>query len=223
MTITRGSGRAVGAMLFVQLMGLSLPFVLIMPIASANFLESAAHASGAVRLSVFLLFANAILTVFISLKIFQLLRKRGFYATAWLAILAVTWLLLQLVDNAHILAMLTLSQRFTESAPNPSVAALADMFRGTRRFIHYSELLIIDLWIGLFYGTLFHFRLIPRPLAFFGLAAVVAHAASITLPVLVGYPSVQQLGISLAFSHISIAGWLLARGFSGEKSPVNLD
>ena len=65
----RSSGRSTGVLLLIQLIGLMLPFILIAPIATSDFLISAAPISGRIRIALFLLIANALLTIWIGLKI----------------------------------------------------------------------------------------------------------------------------------------------------------
>jgi hypothetical protein len=69
-------------------------------------------------------------------------------------------------------------------ASNPELfSALGALARSSRRWAHYTELLVIEAWFLVFY---------------------VVHAAGITLPMFIGYGSMPQLGFSLALSHLGM-------------------
>ena len=208
-------GRIIGMLLFVQLVGLTVPFILLLPIATTGFLENAAGVAFQIRVAVLLLFANGALTIGIAITAFPVLREYGYRMGLWFLALSVIWFSMQAVDNAHILSMLSLSQRYAEGgASNPDLfGALGALARSSRRWAHYTELLVIETWFFGFYGLLFRLELVPRPLAGFGLIMVIVHAAGITLPMFMGYGSVPPLGFSLALSHVALGSWLVAKGF----------
>ena len=218
----RSDGRVIGMLLFVQLVGLSLPFILLMPITGTGFLENAAGLASQIRLAVLLLFANGALTIGIAIVAFPVLREYGYRMALWFLALSVIWFSMQAVDNAQILSMLSLSQQYAEGgASNAGLfEALGAMARSSRRWAHYTELLVIEAWFLVFYGLLFRLSLVPRPLAGFGMIMVMVHAAGITLPMFIGYGSMPSLGFSLALSHLALGSWLVARGFDeGSRDP----
>jgi hypothetical protein len=195
----------------------------MMPIASAGYLENLADIAFQVRLAVFLLFANGALTIGVAVAAYPILRRYSDRAPLWLFAFSIIWFAMQAVDNAHIMSMLSLSQQYVQGGSNPELSnLLGASVRSTRRWVHYSELLVIDIWFLIFYGLLYRFRLIPRLLAGFGLMAAILHAAGIPLPVFLGYPSIMALGFTLAISHLAVGAWLVARGFP-EKTPENID
>ena len=85
----RTSGRVVGLMLIVQLVGLILPFVLLLPITAPDFLDGATRVAAQVRIAVLLLLANGGLTIGISLAALPLLRNRSETAALGLVALSV--------------------------------------------------------------------------------------------------------------------------------------
>jgi hypothetical protein len=211
----KSTGRIIGILLFVQLAGLILPFVLLMPITTSGFLENAAGIAFQIKVAVLHLFANGAVTLGIAIAAFPVLREYSVGMALWFLALSVIWFSMQAVDNAHILSMLSLSQQYAEGgASNAELfQTLGAVVRSTRRWAHYTELLVIDCWIFMLYSILYRFRLIPRALAAFGLITVIIHTTAITLPMFVGYPSVPLLGVSLGLSHIALALWLLVKGF----------
>jgi hypothetical protein len=77
-------GRVVGLRLVGQLVGLILPFILVLPVATSGFLEHAAEHAGRIRAGVLLLFANGALTIGIAIAAFPVLREHGYRMALWL-------------------------------------------------------------------------------------------------------------------------------------------
>jgi hypothetical protein len=139
----------------------------------------------------------------------------------WFLALSVIWFSMQAVDNAHILSMLSLSQHYAQGgASNAELfGALAELAGSSRVWAHYTELLVIEIWFFVFYGLLFRFSLVPRPLAGFGFIMVMVHAAGITLPMFLGYGRMLVLAYSLALSHLAVGSWLVVKGFDLPDRP----
>lgn len=216
MRFTKSIGRIIGLLLFVQLAGLIVPFVLLHPLTTGpqNYLANAAGASFQIKVAVFLLFANCALTVSITITAWPVFRLYSEALALLLLAVSVIMFSLQAVDNAHVLSMLSLSQQYAQAGgPDDVFQTLAAVVGSTRRWVHYSELLVIDCWIFLLYSILYRFRLVPRALAACGLITVLLHFTAIPLPGFLGYRSVTLLGVPMALSHIALALWLLARGF----------
>ncbi|MFP5245206.1 MAG: DUF4386 family protein [Thermoanaerobaculia bacterium] len=218
MNPTRRSGRVVGILLFLQLAGLMVPFILLMPAVTANFLTDAAARASLVRTAVLLLFANGALTIWISIRTSDALRARHYAWAVWLVATSVSWFVLQSVDNALLMTMLSLSEG--RAADTELLNAIGTAVRGIRRWTHYTELLAIDIWFFAFYGALFRSSLIPRVLSGFGLAMVFVHAAAIPLATFIGYRTMPSLGVSLAVSHLAVATWLVVKGFAEREIGV---
>jgi hypothetical protein len=216
-------GRIIGILLLVQLVGLMVPFILLMPIATSGFLENAAGIAVQIKIAVFHLFVNGAVTLGIAITAFPVLRDYSYRMALWFLALSIIWFSMQAVDNAHILSMLSLSQQYTaEGASNPELfQTLGEAVRATRRWAHYTELLVIDVWFFVLYSFLYRFALVPRLLAAFGLLTVILHTTGITLPLFLGYGSVTLMGVPLALSHIALALWLLIRGFAERHSPAS--
>lgn len=215
-------GRITGILLLVQLAGLIVPFVLLLPIASKNFLAIAAAASFQIKVAVFLLFANCALTIGISISAWRVFRRYGPALALLLVALSMIMFSLQAVDNAHVMSMLSLSQHYAAGGSEDLFQALASVLSTTRRWIHYSELLAIDAWIFLLYGLLYRFALAPRALAVFGLLTVVLHFTGITLPLFLGYQPVVLMGATMALSQVLMALYLIAKGFKEPPTGVEL-
>ena len=206
--------RSVGILVLAQLSGLIVPFIILMPGVTTDYLTVAAGMSATIKTAVFLLFANALVTLAISLAAFPIIREYSIRAAILFVAFSLIWVVMQSVDNAHILSMLSLSKRFAE-AGNVN-ADLYDIFgaqvRSTRIWVHYTELLVIDAWFACFYGILLKYNFVPKLVAAFGLLAVALHLVAIPLPMFIGFPSTQPLGAILAVSHLLVAGWLIVKG-----------
>ena len=224
MRSVKGTGQIIGMMLFVQLAGLIVPFVLLLPMTTADFLANAAENSSQIKVAVFLLFANCALTICISIMAFPVFREHSSAIALLLVAVSVIMFSLQAVDNAHLMSMLSLSQQYVQAGgPAELFQTLSAVVCSTRRWTHYSELLVIDAWILVLYSLLYGSRLVPRALAAFGLITVMLHFAGITLPLFLGYSSLTLLGMTMAFSHIALAIWLLVKGFEERNRPLRAE
>ena len=178
MRSAKSPGRLIGILLVVQLAGLIVPFVLLHPLttAPAEWLANAAASSFQIKVAVFLLFANCALTIGISIAAFRVFREYSYPMALVLMVASVIVFTLQAVDNAHMMSMLSLSQRYVrEVGQDDLYQMLAAAVGSTRRFVHFTELFAIDAWIFLLYVILYRYRLVPRLLAAFGLITVVLH------------------------------------------------
>lgn len=222
MKSARTAGRILGALLLVQLAGLIVPFVMLHALyAPPGFLESAAQGARPIRWSLLLLLANGALTTGISLYAFPVLRASGVGLARWLIVVGVAWMILQAVDNTQVLTMLALSERYAAASglPHELFEALGALASSTRRAAHYTVLLSIGTWMLLFYSALWRSRLVPWLVPAIGVFAAALHLAGVSLPVLLGYPSVMQVAPGLAVSHGALIIWLLAKGFA-ERHPA---
>jgi len=221
MRSAKSVGQIIGMLLFVQLAGLIVPFVLLHPLTRGprDFLANAAGASLQIKLAVFLLFANCALTIGIAIAAWPVFRQYSEAMALWLLAAGVIMFSLQAVDNVHMLSMMSLSQQYAQAGgPDELIQTLAAVVGSTRRWAHYSELLVIDAWIFVLYWILYRFALVPRALAAFGLLTVMLHFTGIPLRGFLGYSLVTLMGVPMAFSHIALALWMMARGFE-ERLP----
>jgi hypothetical protein len=216
MNSAKSRGRIIGVLLLAQLAGLIVPFALLHPMTTSDFLANAAGYSSQIKVAVLLLLANCALTISISIVAFSIFREYSLAAAFLLVSASVIMFSLQAVDNAHLMSMLSLSQEYVQGGGmDERFQTLAVVVRSVRRWTHYSELLAIDAWFFVLYGALFRFRLVPRAIALFGLATVLLHFMAIPVPLFLGYNAVTLLGVPMAFSHTALGVWLLSRGFAG--------
>ena len=212
------TGRIIGVMLLLQLAGFIVPFVLLHPLMSADYIATAANYSFQIKTAVLLLFANGALTVGISIAAWPIFKRYSEPMAMWVIVLGVIMFVLQAIDNVHIMSMLSLSQQYVEAgAPAAQYEAIAFVVRSTRKWAHYPELFAIDFWIMLFQVTLLRFALVPRPLAAFSLVTMLLHFVAVPLPGFLGYGINTTLGVPMAAGLLAIALWLIAKGFPGRQ------
>lgn len=219
MTTLKTSGRIVGALLLVQLAGLIVPFVMLLPLTTGpqDYLANAAGAAGPIRTAVPLLLANGMLTVGISILAFGTLRQHSEGLALGLLVAGVAVLLVQAVDNAYVLSMLSLSREYTEAGGQGDwFPALAASLGATRRWTHLTELVFIDAWLLLLYGILHRFTLVPRALAGFGLMTVVLHFTGIPVRMFMEQTPNALLGMPMGLASIAVGGWLVVKGWGRE-------
>ena len=220
MRSARSLGLTVGVLLFLQLAGLIVPFILIHPIATPEYLSQASDAAFRIRVAVMLFFVNAGMTLYISILAFQVIRESSVSSAVVLVAASVVWFVMQAIDNSYILSMLSLSQQYSAaSGATPELLeTLGTVLRSTRRWVHYVVLLVVDAWFFLFYWALFRWRLVPRALGALGLAMTIVHAAAVPLPEFLAYRSMPLLAPSLLLSHLAIGVWLIARGLPNGRA-----
>lgn len=220
MRSAKSAGRLIGILLVLQLSGLIVPFIMLLPLTRgpAEWLVKAAESSFQIKLAVFLLLANCALTIGIALAAFSVFRRHSYTAALMLTVISVIMFTMQAVDGAHILSMVSLSQQYALTAGQDELfRVLAAAVGSTRRWVHLTELLVIDTWIFSLYAILFRYGLVPRLLAVFGLITVILHLTGITLPLVLGYQPVTLMGATMALGHITLAAWLIVKGL-GERS-----
>ena len=216
MKSAKSVGRLIGVLLFVQLAGLIVPFVLLHPLTTGatDYLANAAGASLQVKVGVFLLFANCALTIGISIAAWPVFRQYSEALALWFLAASVIMFSLQAVDNAHILSMVSLSQQYAQAGGADELfQTLAAVVGSTRRWVHFTELFVIDGWMFLLYSSLFRSAVAPRTLAVFGLLTVLLHFTAIPLRGFLGHSLVTPLGMPMGLSQVALALWLMVKGF----------
>jgi hypothetical protein len=221
---TRSAGRAVGLLLLVQVLaGLIVPYVLLLPVSSpSGFLDSAAGMAGTLRLSVLMLVVGGAASFAIAATLWPEVRERWGGLGLWLLALATINFTLQLIENAHWLSLLSLSQAYAASggAQQEMFEALGLAAHASFRWAHYSHILIVVAWLFTLFLLLHRSALAPRPIAAAGMGAALLHFVGIILPAFGGYlmPYGDLFGAPLGVAALVLALWLMAKGFAGAGS-----
>jgi hypothetical protein len=220
MTSAKRLGRIIGMLLLVQLAtGLVVPYVMLSPLAASptSFLEGMAGVSALVRINVFLLLVGGAVSVGISVAAWPAVRERSYLLGLWLVVLAGVNFTLQLIENAHWLTMLSVSQAYAAAG-----AADAGLFqplgiavRSAWKWAHYSHIFVVVGWLFTLYWLLFRCAKVPRALAAIGMVACVLQFTGITFPAFAGFhmPFPALFGMPLGLVNFVLAVWLMAKGF----------
>jgi hypothetical protein len=225
MTISKSAGRLVGLLLLVQLTTLILPYVLLLPVSARQgaFLESAAPMAATIRLCVLILFVGGAVSLGISVTAWPAVRERQQRIGLWLLALAVMNFTLQLIENAHWLSLLTISQSYASAGGSDlgMYQALGIAAHASFRWAHYSHILIVVAWLFTLYLLLYRGALVPRAIAALGMGGAILHFIGITLPAFGGYhmPYPELFGAPLGVTILLAALWLIAKGFANPGSP----
>lgn len=212
-------GRTVGILLLLQLIAaLTFPFILSKPITlgSPAFLTAVAEHSFQIRSAILLSFVGSALTVFLGITAFPVFR---FYsksvALLFLVVCAVSCTL-DIVHAGTIMSMLSISNKFVNSATANSelYEVVGAAVTSARRSVHATQLLAIGAWMFVFYISLLRFKLIPRVLSVIGVIGVALQFIGVTLMMLLGYRLIGQMAMPLLPIQITVAVWLIIKGFN---------
>ena len=99
MRTAKSSARLIGVLLFAQLVGLSLPFILLLPATAPAFLDNAPGLALQVKVAVLLLFANSALTVGIAIVAYPVFRTSAQSLALGFVAVSILWCAVQAVDN----------------------------------------------------------------------------------------------------------------------------
>lgn len=212
------AGRTVGILLLLQLAAaLTFPFILSMPVTlgSSAFLSAVAEHSTQIQLGVLLSFVGAALTVSLGIAMFRVF---WFYSLSAAQLFLVACAVSCTVDLLHagtILSMLSISSEFMTSN-----AADAGMYRvigeavaTARHSTHSIQLLAIGAWMFIFYFFLFRFKLLPLTLALLGILGVALQVIGVTVMLFLGFPPIGEMAMPLLPIQITVAVWLITKGF----------
>ncbi|HLM02334.1 MAG TPA: DUF4386 family protein, partial [Pyrinomonadaceae bacterium] len=192
MKSAKSVGRAVGVLLLLQLAaGLTLPFILMRPLAagSPGFLTAAAENSFQIRAAVLLAFIGGALTISLGITSLPVFRRYGGATAIWFLVVCAVSCVLDAVHGAAAMSMLSFSQQYAGAGGTDSGlyqltgAAVA----AARRWAHVAQLVAVGAWIFVFYSSLLRFALIPRALAAVGLIGILSQFTGVTLMMFLGY------------------------------------
>jgi hypothetical protein len=218
---SKRTGRMIGVLVVLHLaVALIVPFVLIDRVRRAGFLTNGAANADVLRIAVMLLFVGSALAIGIAIAAWPVFGRHSSAMGVWLIALGIIGFTLQAVDNAKLMALLSLSQEYANAG-----AAKVELFQGlsilasaTRKWAHYSYLLVAVSWIFLFFTILYRFSFVPRALAGFGMFASLLQIVGVSLRSFWGYPPAMLMAFPLAPAYAGLALWLMVRGFEDRQA-----
>jgi hypothetical protein len=208
-------GRWVGILLLVQMVLLTVGFIVLKPGIGTDYLEVSGLAEVVVRAGVLLLLGASAVALTVAVLMYSVVSGHCVRLAVALVAVSVIWVVVQAADNVFVLAMLGLSKNYLAAAGGNAEIfnVVGAELRLVRSSAHYSVLLAIDAWFAVFFATLFKHRLVPRVIAGFGLGAIAVHIVGIPMSHFVGYPLFMPVGYGIAVSYLLVGGWLVAKGF----------
>lgn len=210
------AGRIIGILLIIQMIGTTIVnFVLEAPLFDAQgFLENAATYSQQIAVAVVLGLLMEALWVAIAITAFPILYQRTRTMALWFIALAVVILAVAVVENAAVMSMVSVSEAFAgaTAAERAQFETFRVVVTSARNWPHLIARMFDGVAIFAFYAALYRAELVPRVLAGFGLIAVVLQVTGVAMALFgleVIFPLLAPLGLSL----LTLAGWLIAKGF----------
>jgi hypothetical protein len=216
-------GRKIGILLLFQLAtALTLPFILSKPITfgSPTFLTAVAAHSFQIRSAVLLSFVGSALTVYLGITAFQVFQLYSKSAALLFVVVCAVSCTLDVVQGGTIISMLSISNEFvtTGTANSELYQVVGGAVASARRSSHMIQLLAIGSWMFVFYISLFRFKLVPRVLAVIGSMGITLQFIGVTSMMFLGYRSIGEMAMPLLPIHITVAVWLIIKGFKDPTS-----
>jgi hypothetical protein len=219
-------GRIIGLLLLAQMIvGVLVNFVLLGPIFSPpGYLANASAHPMLFGFSALLGIAGASMSAAIAIAAYPVLVRHSQRAALAFVALSVAGLSASVVENMHLLSMLSLSESFANAAPadRDLFPLLKTVVGSARNWAHYLELIIGGSTLLVFYTALYRFALIPRVMAALGLVAVCLQLISVAMPFFgreVSFPMLAPLGLV----QLLVALWFIAKGWSFASSDQSMD
>jgi len=221
MEMTRRAGRIVGALFIAQMAGgFLVNFWLEAPLfGEPGFLVNAAPHALQVGVSALVGIAVSSLSIAVAITLFPVLRGRSEALALWLVALSIAVLAVAVVEHASVMSMVSLSQAYAGATPaaHDQFQALRVVVSSARNWVHFLARALDGATLFTIYMAAFRFRLVPRALAAFGLAATLMQVIGVTQP-LFGHDVVFPLLAPLGLAQLAMSAWLLTKGFAQEPS-----
>ena len=216
-------GRIVGLLLLVQFaVALVFNVALLGPVISQppGWIVNAAAQPLTVSMAVLLAFVADAIWLVIAVAAYPLFARASLRTAVVFVALTSVALALSAVENGHLLTLRSLSQAYATAgtADREQFETLRVLFGSARNWAHYTHLMVTGISILAFFAALFRFFLVPRALAVFGGAAAGLQIVTVTMPIF-GQPVIFAMLAPLGLAIVSLAAWLLVKGFSAPRLP----
>lgn len=222
MASAQSAGRLVGALVLAQIVGgVLVNFVLTAPLfGPQGFLVVAAAHTNQIALSALCGITLGIFSVAIAIAVRTVAGAHAKALAQLLLALSTASLAATMVEQMHVVSMLSLSQAYAKAALDEQAGfqGLRLVVAAARNSAHYIGLFVAGLTLLVFYATLFQARLIPRALAALGAVAACLQAIAVAMP-LFGIPMIFLMLAPLGICQLVLGLWLLAKGFPDLAQP----
>lgn len=215
MKTAKNAGRTIAVLMLLQMVGAPLMnFGLMGPVTRPpGFLENAAANAPQIAIAVLIGIALGAVSIGMAIVAWPVLRQRSQAMAMWFLALAIVGFALIAIEQSTVLSMLSLSQTYATlaTADQGLYQALGGVVGSARKWAHYINLIVSAGTLGVFYGALYRFALVPRLLAAAGVASVLLMLVAVVMP-LFGHRIVFALISPLGLTQLVLAAWLLAKG-----------
>lgn len=222
---TLRTGRWVGALFLAQMLIVpAFNFAVLAPVfAPPGFLEQATPRAQAFGLAIVLTFAVGMLGLWTQVVAWTVVSRGSRRLALALVALAAAGLAVAVVEAAALWSMLALSKAWIAASGDATLqanAVLAASFEPARAVasagrngVHYVGLMLAGITLLVFHATAMKYRLVPRVIAGFGVAASTLQVGAVAAP-LFGGTVVFALLAPLGVAQLALIVWLLAKGFA---------
>lgn len=219
MRTAKGAGQAIGLLFLTQMIvSYLVNFAWLGKVfATPGFLVNAAAHPTLMGLCAVLGVAIGALGVAVAIIAFPVFRSYSYTWALWFFALAVAGFSVVVVENVNVMSMLSLSEAYAKASEveRQLFQPLRGAVASSRNWAHYLELVIGGSNLVVFYAGQLRFRLIPRALAAFGVAAALSQIAAVGMP-LFGHDVVFPMLAPLGLSQLALSLWLLTKGWPAE-------
>jgi hypothetical protein len=168
---------------------------------------------------VLLLFMSGAITIAVALTALPVFRRYGDRLAVLLVVLSAVNLALHAVECGALLSMLSLSQNYAERgvADASLIQELGRSVGSTRRWAHFTHLLVVGSWLFTLFTVLWRTRQVPRLLAGLGMLTTVLQVTGVPLRGILGMELVTEMAMPLAPVYGAVAVWLMVKGFEERR------
>ena len=217
------TGRIIGVLLLLQVAaGILQNFVFTAPLfGGPGFLINAAPHATQIAQSALLGIGMGLLSLAVASLLYPVFRSLSQPLALFYFALVTAGFALTVAENISVMSMLSLSKAYAAAGTSQEALyqGLRIVVKETRNWTHYISLIVSGATLFTFYLAMFRFRLIPRLLAGFGLAACMAQVYAVSLP-LFGHDVDFRLIAPLGICEIVLGTWLIVKGFRSASLPT---
>ena len=154
----------------------------------------------------------------IAVTTFPLFHERARTLMLWFAALSIALLAVAVVEAAAVMSMISVSEAYTKATPaaQEQLQTIRVVIASARNWPHFLARIVDGVAIFVFYSILYRLVAVPRWLAGFGLIAAVLMVTGVGMP-LFGQPVAFPLLAPLGLAQLTLAVWLLVKGFRPAK------
>ena len=219
----RGAGRTVGAFVLAHLaLAMFLPFFMLDQIrGTEGIIANAAAHAGEFRAAILIFFLGTSMAIAAAIAAWPAVQRYSSAMALWLVVIAAAAFTLQAVDSGALMAMLSVSQEYAkaDASKAQTLEAVSLVLNSLRRWTHFTYLGVAVGWMALLYVVLCRFALVPRLLAAIGFAACLLQMWAVTGRALFGLPLIMALAVPLGPIQLTLALWLMVKGFRDAPAP----